>query len=218
MAGLVNTNIVIDIQTAKAQAELKALQAQITALNASMLSQQKAKGFNLGMGDLNKEIISVRSNVQALNKELVNGSRKFGASAKSFGNAYRKRGAEMELARQNAAALGTQYEVLGKQANGMLAVMKGGQLANFNMQLATSASRVAIMSQSLTQMGTAALNWGKNMQWAGRQLMVGLTIPFTIFAAVSVKAFQDVERELVNLRKVYGDFGTTSEELEKVTE
>ena len=118
MAGLVNTNIVIDIQTAKAQAELKALQAQITALNASMLSQQKAKGFNLGMGDLNKEIISVRSNVQALNKELVNGSRKFGASAKSFGNAYRKRGAEMELARQNAAALGTQYEVLGKQANG----------------------------------------------------------------------------------------------------
>ena len=41
----VNANIIIDIQTAKAQAELKALQAQVTALNASMVSANTAKGF-----------------------------------------------------------------------------------------------------------------------------------------------------------------------------
>ena len=67
-------------------------------------------------------------------------------------------------------------------------------------------------------MGTAALNWGKNIQWAGRQLMVGLTIPFTIFAGVAIKSFQDVEREIVNLRKVYGDFGTSDAEVERVTD
>ena len=38
MAPPVNANIFIDIETAKAQAQLKALQGQVTALNASMLS------------------------------------------------------------------------------------------------------------------------------------------------------------------------------------
>ena len=77
--------------------------------------------------------------------------------------------------------------------------------------------QMSIALQSMNQMGTAAQNWGKNMQWAGRQLVIGFTVPLTIFAAVAVKAFQDVEKEIVNLRKVYGDFGTSGEEVEKVT-
>ena len=77
--------------------------------------------------------------------------------------------------------------------------------------------QMSIALQSMNQMGSAAQNWGKNMQWAGRQLVIGFTVPLTIFAAVAVKAFQDVEKEIVNLRKVYGDFGTSGEEVEKVT-
>ena len=46
----VNANIIIDIQTAKAQAELKALQAQVTSLNAAMVSTNSAKGFDFGRG------------------------------------------------------------------------------------------------------------------------------------------------------------------------
>ena len=41
----VNANIIISVETAKAQAELKALQAQVTALNASMVSANTSKGF-----------------------------------------------------------------------------------------------------------------------------------------------------------------------------
>ena len=67
----VDAQIQIQIDAAQAQAQLKALQQQITALNASMASQQKAKGFNLGLGGANKEIISVQSNVQKLNKDLM---------------------------------------------------------------------------------------------------------------------------------------------------
>ena len=46
----VNAQIKIAVDAAQAQAELKALQAQITALNASMASQRKAKGIRPGHG------------------------------------------------------------------------------------------------------------------------------------------------------------------------
>ena len=50
MASPVNANIFIDIQTAQAQAQLKALQGQVTALNASMAATQAAKGFQFWLG------------------------------------------------------------------------------------------------------------------------------------------------------------------------
>ena len=209
----VNAQIKIAVDAAQAQAELKALQAQITALNASMASQRKAKGFDLGMGNVQGQIVQVQSAAALLNRDLQKMSRKFGSSFGTLRNSFKGVGPEMQLARKNAAALGTQYTLLGQQANGALAAFKGGQLAGFNMELATMQQRVAIGIQGLNQMGTAALNWGKNIQWAGRQLMVGLTIPFTIFAGVAIKSFQDVEREIVNLRKVYGDFGTSDAEV-----
>ena len=213
----VNAQIKIAVDAAQAQAELKALQAQITALNASMASQRKAKGFDLGMGNAAGQITQIQTAASALNKDLQRMSRGFGSSFGTLRNSIKGVGPEMELARRNAAALGTQYTVLGRQANGAMAAFKGGQLAGFNSELAVMQQRVAIGIQGLNQMGTAALNWGKNIQWAGRQLMVGLTIPFTIFAGVAIKAFKDVETEIINLRKVYGDFGTSDEEVDRVT-
>ena len=57
MASPVNANIFIDIQTAKAQAQLKALQGQVTALNASMASTQAAKGFQFaGLGKAQQQV------------------------------------------------------------------------------------------------------------------------------------------------------------------
>ena len=123
----------------------------------------------------------------------------------------------MELARRNAAELGKQYTLLGKEANGAMTAFKGGQMAGFNMDMRVAAQRSAILSRAIDQMGTSVLNWGKNMQWAGRQLMVGFTVPLTIFSAFAIKSFQDIEREIVNLRKVYGDFGTSAEETDRVT-
>ena len=213
----VNAQIKIAVDAAQAQAELKALQAQITALNASMASQRKAKGFDLGMGNAAGQITQIQTAATALNKDLQRMSRGFGSSFGTLRNSIKGVGPEMELARKNAAALGTQYTVLGRQANGAMAAFKGGQLAGFNSELAVMQQRVAIGIQGLNQMGTAALNWGKNIQWAGRQLMVGLTIPFTIFAGVAIKAFKDVETEIINLKKVYGDFGTSEEEVNRVT-
>ena len=53
-------------------------------------------------------------------------------------------------------------------------------------------------------MGTELINLGKNTQWTGRQLTVGLTVPMIAFGAQASKVFQDVDKELTRLAKVYG--------------
>ncbi len=59
------------------------------------------------------------------------------------------------------------------------------------------------------------VNFGKNTQWAGRQLLVGFTVPLTIAAGLALKMFKDLEKEMVRFRRVYGDTFTTSEELSR---
>src|SRR5690606_1490676 len=47
------------------------------------------------------------------------------------------------------------------------------------------------------------VNWGKNTQWAGRQWMVGFTMPMAAFgAAAGVMAYK-VDKEFTRIAKVY---------------
>ncbi len=62
-----------------------------------------------------------------------------------------------------------------------------------------------ILGQVIRNGSTELINWGKNTQWAGRQLTVGLTVPITIFGAAAAKAFMDADKQLTRLSKVYGD-------------
>ena len=62
-----------------------------------------------------------------------------------------------------------------------------------------------ILRQVISNGSTELINWGKNTQWAGRQLTVGLTVPITMFGAAAAKAFMDADKQLTRLSKVYGD-------------
>ena len=67
----------------------------------------------------------------------------------------------------------------------------------------TTSRKLAFMREELKSVATQTVNWGKNMQWAGRQLMVGFTIPLAAFgAAAGVMAFQ-VDKQLTRIQKVY---------------
>lgn len=59
-------------------------------------------------------------------------------------------------------------------------------------------------TRSLIQSSAAQMiNWGKNTQWAGRQLTVGLTMPMAMFAAAAGKVAYDVDKEFTRIAKVY---------------
>ena len=73
----------------------------------------------------------------------------------------------------------------------------------------TNATKIATNQQMLYNLAldrgsTSLINWGKNTQWAGRQLTVGLTVPLTIFGSAAAKVFQNMDAELVRMQKVYG--------------
>jgi len=216
-------NIRVNIETQQAQAQLTALQQQITLLQKSMAANA-GKNLNLGLGNassqlgaLDGKIINVRDSMSALDRQLAGTSRSFGASFKTMSNVLRKTGTEWDLVKQRASAISAEYKKIGDGAKGMSSVLvSSGSAAN--QAAAQSAMQMQMFTRALDQAGTAALNWGKNMQWAGRQLMVGFTVPLTIFATIAVKAFQDVEREIVNLQRVYGDFSTSSAETERMTQ
>jgi TP901 family phage tail tape measure protein len=65
-----------------------------------------------------------------------------------------------------------------------------------------------ILNKLIDDGSTKLLNFGKNTQWAGRQLMVGFTIPLMLFGAQAIKTFKEIETQVIRFKKVYGDIFT----------
>lgn len=67
------------------------------------------------------------------------------------------------------------------------------------------------------RVNTEIINAGKNWQWTGRQLMVGLSLPVVALGVLAVKSFRDVDQELVRLSKVYGNVAKSGDALLRQT-
>jgi hypothetical protein len=121
-------------------------------------------------------------------------------------------------------ALQTQYIQLSN-ANGELVKvlqvvpkhlkMVNGQYADYATRTQMAAQRQQLMNQLLKQGSTQLLNFGKNTQWAGRQLMVGLTVPLTMLGSVAAKTFKEMEMAVVAFSRVYGSMFTTGDSTAK---
>jgi TP901 family phage tail tape measure protein len=73
----------------------------------------------------------------------------------------------------------------------------------YDEALNTAGRRLSWFNEQLRSGANQMVNWGKNTQWAGRQLMVGFTIPLAAFgAAAGVMAYQ-VDQAMTRVRKVY---------------
>ena len=59
---------------------------------------------------------------------------------------------------------------------------------------------------------------GKNLNWVGRQLTFNFTLPLVLAGAALFKFNQDVERSMVQVRKVYGDLGMDSKQVKAETD
>lgn len=125
-----------------------------------------------------------------------------------------------KVARERVKDLQTQYIKLGRDANGAMQAIKVRPLAldmqNLGTRTQIAAQRQQLLNQLLKQGSTNLLNFGKNTQWAGRQLMVGFTIPLSIMGSAAMKAYQQIEEASIKLKRVYGDLGTTNVETEKM--
>ena len=93
--------------------------------------------------------------------------------------------------------------------------MVNGQYADYATRTQMAAQRQQFLNQLLKQGSTQLLNFGKNTQWAGRQLMVGLTIPLSILGSTAAKVFREMEQATIRFTRVYGDLTTSMGDTDK---
>jgi len=78
-----------------------------------------------------------------------------------------------------------------------------------NMSSMANAATVSAIKQQLVntawaQGSTQLINFGKNTQWAGRQLMVGFTMPVLALGGALAAMYYQMDKNLTMLQRVYG--------------
>jgi TP901 family phage tail tape measure protein len=228
MAEVAKGIIDIEINTGSAASQLQALQAQINAFNLALNKSNKAQGTFAGeysrelQSAINKtglftaETVKLSTAASTLDKNLSKGKSSLGQFFSAKFNKDSAIAAEtMALAAERAKRLQTQFIATSGAANGFQDALAVRPLAAFSSEAAVAAQKTQILSNMFKQGTTQLINFGKNVQWAGRQLMVGFTVPLTIFGAMAGKTFMDLEKQMVAFRKVYGDITTTAADTNK---
>ena len=234
-----NANIRIGVETAQALAAIKQLQREISifhtlmakggakaAAESRLLQQGLINSIN-ETGKFSASMASISSSTEsfttALEKNKLSMGQYFryaGGASRSFGKMFSREFSTISrVAEERVKDLQTQYISMGRDANGVLQSIKVRPLAldmdNLGTKVMLTSQKQQIFNQLLKQGSTNLLNFGKNTQWAGRQLMVGFTIPLTIFGATAANEFKKIEEQAVKFRRVYGDMFNTEAETEK---
>ncbi len=217
------SNLIADVH--KVTASLSKLQEQIANSN-KMLGNQIAvmnKSFSdtlRSTGQFSTHFVSLQSDVDKFGKNLDSGRLKLGQYFQTLQTHTRTSGGLIrDLAKQQVALQNAILQPLGRNAQGLMQfnvhVPRG--LDEIKNKTAIARQELQIMNKVMQEGAGQLINWGKNTQWAGRQLTVGLSLPLAAFGKAAADAFRQADAELVRLTKVYGDVaGTSSQQLGKV--
>ena len=235
----VNANIDINIDTSNALAQLKSLQRQISQFHTSIAKSSETAAIaqrNLQKNLLNSinaisgfsaELRTVKTSAESFTDSLEKNKfsmreyfRYAGASTKTFGRLFKSEFDTIgKVAEERVKRLQTQYIKLGRDTNGAMqaiAVMPTQlNMGDYGTQVQIAAQKQALFNQLMKQGSTNLLNFGKNTQWAGRQLMVGFSIPLMAVGTAATKTFMDMEAQALKFRKVYGDLFTPKAETQQ---
>jgi TP901 family phage tail tape measure protein len=232
----VNANISVNIDTSAALGELKNLQRQISqfhnqiakssasaAIAQKNLQQEFINSIN-STGQFAARMQTIKTSAESFtnslekNKFSMREYFRYGvASSKTFGKVFRTEFDTInKVAEERVRKLQTQYIKMGRDASGAMKAIAVTPLAldmqNLGTKTMMAAQKQQLFNQLLAQGTTNLVNFGKNTQWAGRQLMVGFTIPLSIFGTTAAKAFMDLEKQVIRFKRVYGDLFTLPSE------
>jgi len=209
----------------KVTASLSKLQEQLANSNKMMANQIAVMNRSFAdtlrsTGQFSTHFVSLQSDVEKFGKNLDGGKLKLNQYFNTFRDHARTSGGLIrDLAKQQVALQNSVLQPLGRNAQGLMQfnvhVPRG--LDEVKNKTAIVRQELQIMNKVIQDGAGQLINWGKNTQWAGRQLTVGLTVPLVAFGAQAAKAFREADQELVRLTKVYGDVaGTSAAELGRV--
>ena len=212
-------------QVHKATASLQQMQRELLTSNRAIAASGKVannlfKDTLVSSGMYASHFVNLTSDVDKFGKQLDAGRLKLRDYFQTFRtHATTQKGLIRELAEQQVMLQNAIFQPLGRNAQGIMqfnALVPRG-LDAVKSKTALARMEMQIMNRALSEGATSLINWGKNTQWAGRQLTVGLTVPLTMFGTAAGKAFREADQELIRLQKVYGGLSATSStELAKV--
>jgi TP901 family phage tail tape measure protein len=232
----VNANIKVSIDSSQALSELKSLQRQISLFhtNIAKSSAQAALAQRTLQTDLlnainatgrfSAEMRTIKTSTEAFTNSLEKNKfsirqyfRYAAGSTRTFGKLFRSEFDTIsQVAEDRVKKMQTQYIKMGRDAKGAMQAMaitpKQLNMDDYATKMQIAAQKQQLFNQLLKQGSTNLLNFGKNTQWAGRQLMVGFTLPLAMLGSTAAKAFMDMETAALKFRKVYGDLLTPKEE------
>ena len=225
----------------KLQAGLSTFNQSLTQGNVAAMNAQKGLNERL-MQSINatgkfvasqKEIAtSTASFTSALEKNQLSMRQYFRytaaaatANTKTFKGMFAQEREIINRARKDRVKLlQSQYIQLGNANGDLVKVlqvvpkhlqMTNGKYTDYATRVQMAAQRQQFLNQLLKQGSTNLLNFGKNTQWAGRQLMVGLTIPLSILGSAAAKTFMEMEEAVLKFTRVYGDITTSGDATNK---
>jgi len=231
----VNINVIANTKAATAglkqvQAQLKGLSATMAAAGASGAQAQRAmSAVPAALGALNNAgwtsgVRNMTTEVGRLQQALDKGS----ASNADLKKMTRGSAVVQAMAAERVRTLQTRYAALGQSVDGTQRVMRSvpneimtsaravnelsAGTGRYAQKATVAAQTAQIMSQKQKLLAQNTINAGKNMQWAGRQMVVGFGVPFGLAAAGAVSAFKDIEEQSIAFKRVYGDLTTSSAE------
>jgi TP901 family phage tail tape measure protein len=216
----VNATFNYDANFGSALSQIKALSKELSVLNNSFNSLDKnarvlrndiANTFSSAVGQIggfSSKTVTITSDLDNFGKSLDRSKLKLRDYYREATRAFSANSNARKLAEDQVRRTKGQLVELGMDAEGrrkgMLVTPMRLDMTDMNNQLQVARKQFDIFNRLIQDGATSLINWGKNTQWAGRQLTVGLTVPMTIFATTTIKAFNDVDRELTRFQKVYG--------------
>jgi TP901 family phage tail tape measure protein len=198
--------------------QLLKLQATTIGLNKNLTSQVGVmnRQFDETMrstGQFARHFVTLTSDVSKFGQNLDSGRMKLGQYFRTWqGHTQKTSTLVKDLAKQQVMLENAIIQPLGKNAQGLMQynVMVQSGLDATKNKSALLRQELSIMNKVMMDGSNQLINWGKNTQWAGRQLTVGLTVPLAAFGMAAAKAFRQADEELVRLTKVYGGLTATS--------
>jgi TP901 family phage tail tape measure protein len=215
----VELNIVALGDFTSVNTQIKALQTQIDLLNKSVvgvgLGNSLTKDLNSASAAFKNTMLSTGQFTQS-QVQLTTETQKFG---KALESGKLSLGTYYNIIKQNSGTAMNSVKALAieqtKLQNSVIMAdpTKKGFYSVFTpttINKIADATKIAANEQNIyniaVEKGTQSLiNWGKNTQWAGRQLTVGMTVPLMLFANQATSAFKDVNVELTRLQRLYGE-------------
>ena len=216
----INANFEYDADFGPAIAQVRSLAREISLLNNSFNSLDKAAltakkqlatsfATNVkSLGAFQTTMVDLSSDVDRFGEALQKNKLHMRDYFKEARRAYTEGSRVRKLAVEQVRKAQSEIVSLGKDATGrnkgMVITPLSVDTKNMTTSMNIAREQFNIFNKLVQDGSRELINWGKNTQWAGRQLTVGLTVPLTILGASLSKTFRDFDKELTRFQKVYG--------------